>query len=213
MTLKRERDVTFLMERYLNVAKDALKAASGSIEFFLQEDPRSAKSLLIKQKSFCAEIVNYRKMIWEKLGKGAFLPLIRVDLWATVHHIAGITDAAKVCCETFLLQQPRLPRSVVPKVALMSTTVFRLFPPVSDSVLHYLKGPDIMAAISGNMDILDRGRRELDDIESGIGHELLSCSLAPGDKAVADICIRSLSDVASRICRAFDQVQLITIKL
>lgn len=213
MTLRKEREVTYLMERYLDVAKEALKVASETIVYFLKADMRSAKSLMAKQKGLCAEIFHHRTLIWNKLGTGAFLPLIRVDLWAIVHHISGITDAAKACCEGFLLQQPRIPPEVVPKINQMNTAVFRFFPPVSDSVLQYLKGTDVLAAISGNMEALHKARKELDDLESALGYELVACALESGDKAVLDACIRRLTLVAVQMCRTFEQVQLITIKL
>ena len=213
MTLRKEREVTAVIDRYLDIVKALLKVAAEAVESYLKGDVATARVLAIKLSGLRAEIENYRYDAWDKLSRGAFLPLIRVDLLALVNHIAAVTEAAEACCETFLLQKPEIPSGMLHEFSAMAEAAFKFFPPINDSVLHYLKGADILGVVNRNREEICKLKVRRDDLQRHLREKIYAPGLECRQRAAMGACVRSIRAVSDHALRTFEQIQLITIKL
>jgi len=213
MMLKKEREVNFLMEKHLDDIRDWLKTASEALRSFFSDDIEKIKFIILKKKGFQATAENDRQEIWDKLCKGAYLPAIRGDLLSIAQRVGRSADAAADCCETFLFQRPEIPLKLKNRFALLSDAAFKLFPPIHDSILYYLRGSDVLKIIRQNIKEFRRIKAEVNTIESDLKHLIYSSSLDAWHKGQLNSCMQSIVDISNQVDETADEVQLIMMRL
>ena len=211
--LKKEREVNFLMEKHLDDLKDWFKTSSEALRSFFSDDIEKIKFLILKKKDFQTTADKDRQEIWDKLCKGAYLPVIRGDLLGIAQKVGRIADTATDCCETFLFQRPEIPLKLNNQFALLSDATFKLFPPIHDSILYYLRGSDVLKVTRQNIKEFRRIKVEVNTIESDLKHLIYSSSLDAWHKGQLNSCMRSIVDVSNRVDETANEVQLIMMRL
>ena len=213
MMLKKEREVNFLMEKHLDDIKDWLKTSSEALRSFFSDDIEKIKFIILKKKEFQSTADNDRQNIWDKLCKGAYLPVIRGDLLGIAQKVGRVADAATDCCETFLFQRPEIPLKPKNQFALLSDAVFKLFPPIHDSILYYLRGSDVLKITRQNIKEFRRIKAGANTIESDLKHLIYASSLDAWHKGQLNSCIQSIVDISNQVDATVDEIQLIMMRL
>ena len=213
MMLKKEREVAYLMEKYLDNIRDWQKIASEAVLSYFMDDLEGLKLAVLSKNQFQTDAERNRQHIWKKLCDGAYLPVIRGSLFSITTDASRIANSATVCCETFYFQQPQISQKLGTDFSSITQGTFNLFKPVYNSILQYLSGMDVVRMISQNIEVFWKQKTEVILLEDELKHEIHASSLDPWQKTQLNMCVQSITAVSNQISEMEDRVQLIIAKL
>ena len=213
MMLKKEREVAYLMEKYLDNIRDWQKIASEAVLSYFMDDLEGLKLAVLSKNQFQTDAERNRQHIWKKLCEGAYLPVIRGSLFSITTDASRIANSATVCCETFYFQQPQISQKLGTDFSSITQGTFNLFKPVYNSILQYLRGMDVVRMISQDIEVFWKQKTEVILLEDELKHQIHSSSLDPWQKTQLNMCAQSITAVSNQISEMEDRVQLIIAKL
>jgi uncharacterized protein Yka (UPF0111/DUF47 family) len=213
MMLKKEREVNFLLEKHLDEIKEWLKVSSEALSSYLSDDIDKINHLLLSKNQIHTSLEAGRQEIWERLCNGAYLPVIRGDLYGIVNSVGRIADAATSSCETFLFLQPEIPIKIKNQLATIVRLAFFLFRPIHESVLYYLRGDDVLKVIRKNVDAFLVKRAEVNTLASNLKNQIYSSDLDYWQKSQINDCLQSVSSISTQFAETNDQIQLVMVKI
>jgi len=211
--LKKEREVDYLIEKYLVNIMDWQKTASKAVLSYFMDDLERLKLAVLSKNQFQTTAEQDRQYIWQKLCEGAYLPVIRGSLFSITTDASRIANSATVCCETFYFQQPQISQNLVTEFSSITQGTFNLFKPVYDSILQYLRGMDVVKMISQNIEVFWKLKTEVILLEDELKHQIYASSLDPWQKTQLNMCAQSITAVSNQISELEDEIQLIIAKL
>jgi len=211
--LKKEREVAYLIEKYLDNIKDWQKTASEAVLSYFMDDLEALKLAVLSKNQFQTAAEKDRQYIWKKLCEGAYLPVIRGSLFSITTDASRIANSATVCCETFFFQKPQISQRLSTDFSSITQGTFNLFKPVYNSILQYLRGMDVFRAISQNTEVYWNQKTELILIEDELKRQISVSSIDPWQKTQLNMCAQSITAVSNRISEMEDEIQLIIAKL
>jgi uncharacterized protein Yka (UPF0111/DUF47 family) len=213
MMLKKEREVNFLLEKHLDEIKEWLKVSSEALSSYLSDDIDKINHLLLSKNQIHTSLEAGRQGIWERLCNGAYLPVIRGDLYGIVNSVGRIADVATSSCETFLFLQPEIPIKIKNQLATIVRLAFFLFRPIHESVLYYLRGDDVLKVIRKNVDAFLVKRAEVNTLASNLKNQIYSSDLDYWQKSQINDCLQSVSSISTQFAETNDQIQLVMVKI
>ena len=211
--LKKEREVIFLLEKHLDEIKEWLKISSEALSYYLSDDLQKINHLLLCKNQIHTSLEAGRQEIWDRLCNGAYLPIMRGDLYGIVKSVGRIADAATLSCETFLFLQPEIPIKIKTQLATIVRVVFFLFRPIHESVLYYLRGDDVLKVVRKNVDAFLVKRAEANTLASNLKNQIYSSDLDHWKKSYLNDCMQGISSISTQATEANDQIQLIMVKI
>ena len=213
MMLKKEREVAYLIEKYLDNIRDWQKIASEAVLSYFMDDLEGLKLAVLSKNQFQTVAEMNRQHIWKKLCDGAYLPVIRGSLFSITTDASRIANSATVCCETFYFQQPQISQKLGTEFSSITQGTFNLFKPVYNSILQYLRGMDVVKMISQNIEVFWKQKTEVILLEDELKHQIHASSLDLWQKTQLNMCAQSITAVSNQISEMEDRVQLIIAKL
>jgi len=213
MMLKKEREVNFLLEKHLEEIKEWLKVSSEALSSYLSDDIDKINHLLLSKNQIHTSLEAGRQEIWQRLCNGAYLPVMRGDLYGIVKSVGRIADAATLSCETFLYLQPEIPIKIKNQLATIVRMVFFLFRPIHESVLYYLRGDDVLKVIRKNVDAFLMKRAEVNTLACNLKNQIYASDLDYWQKSRINDCMQSVSSISSQSAETNDQIQLVIVKI
>src|SRR5210317_905548 len=109
MLFKKEKEVIEFILKHLDLVEDSLKTGIKTIENYLENDISEAKVLARKVRNLESEADVVRYETRDKLYSGAYLPLLREDIYKLIESIDKVANAGEACCDFFLNQRPLIP--------------------------------------------------------------------------------------------------------
>jgi len=95
MLFKKEKEVIELILKHLDVTENTIKSSLKTIEFYLDENIAEAKIWARKTRGTESEADLIRYDIRDKLYLGAYLPLLREDIYKLVESVDKVGNAAE----------------------------------------------------------------------------------------------------------------------
>lgn len=213
MILRNERQVVLLMEKYLHEMNRWFQSASDNIGRLIGGGKVVSGSLDTELKEIGRNAENLRLLIWDMLYKGVYLPRIREDIYLILHNIDKAAHSAESCCSTFLSQQPKVPEEFKDLYQHLSDRCFRIIEPVSETVLKYLKGDDVIPGVRERCDRIRCLRAAVDDEALALKRRVFSDGITPWLQFQLNAFIDCIVEVSDRLGDIGEDMQRITVKL
>ncbi len=105
LLFKKEKKVIEHILKHLDLVEETLKTGIRTIEFYLEGNISEAKVLARKVRSTESEADIVRYETRDKLYSGAYLPLLREDIYKLIESIDKVANAGEACCDFFLNQR------------------------------------------------------------------------------------------------------------
>ena len=212
MIFKREKEVIALILKHLNTAEECLKTAMETVETYLKGQIPEAKSLALKVDGIETQNDYIRYDIRDKLYSGAYLPMIRGDIYNVVERIDKVCDAAEACCDFFLDQRPEIPEVLKPQFLRVAQESFGIFVPLKEALENYLGEGSKVEVIRERAKQVGIKESDVDKIEWDLTREIFTSSLDWGHKVHLRLCLHTIVEISDRAEDAADQLELVVIK-
>jgi predicted phosphate transport protein (TIGR00153 family) len=209
---KKEKEVIELILKHLNVVVESLKSGLKTIEFYLDDNISDAKVWARKTRSDESEADLIRHEIRDKLYLGAYLPLLREDIYKLVESIDKVGNAAEACADFFLNQRPLIPKEMRLHFLAVSTDSLGIAESLKLAVMCYLKGDCKIETVRDHTREIGLQESKVDKLEWDLTKEIFISELDFAHQTHLKHCLDSIVEVSDRAEDAGDQLELATLK-
>jgi predicted phosphate transport protein (TIGR00153 family) len=177
---KKEKEVIRLILSYLDEVEECVLEALKGIELYLKGDVNKAKALARETRSLetRADLIRYE--IRDKLYSGAYLPLLREDIYKLVESIDKVANAGEACSNFFLNQRPIIPESLNPQ--FLAAVQESIIEPLKEAVICFLEGECPVETVREFAKDVGNRESEVDKIEWDLTKAIFVSSLDHGQK-------------------------------
>jgi len=209
---KKEKEVIELILKHLDVIENVMKSGLKTIEFYLDANLGEAKVWARKTRSTESEADLIRYEIRDKLYSGAYLPLLREDIYKLVESIDKVGNAAEACSDFFLNQRPLIPDEMKPHFLEVSKESLGIIDPLKLAILCYFQGDCKIETVRDHTREVGIQESRVDKHEWDLTKEIFNCELDFAHQMHLKLCLNSIVEVSDRAEDAGDQLELATLK-
>ena len=212
MFFKKEKEVIELILKHLELVEDSLKNGIRTIEFYLDDNIGEAKILgrKVRSEESEADIVRYKTR--DKLYSGAYLPLLREDIYKLIESIDKVANAGEACCDFFLNQRPLIPAELRPAFVEVVRESLGIIDNLKLAVLCYFKGECKIEIVREHTKEIGMQESRVDKFEWDLTKAILTSPMDLAHKLHLRLCLESVVEVSDRAEDAGDQLELATLK-
>lgn len=209
---KKEKEVIDLIEKHADKMEECLSTAIKTIQAYLKENIGEAKKLSRETDKIEKQADLIRHEIRNKLYYGAYLPLLREDIYKLVECIDMVANAAEKCCDFFLNQRPVIPDFLKPEYLEAVKESLGVSAPLKHALLCYLEGLSPIEVYRQHSREIGLLESKVDQIEWDITKKIFSSDLDYSYKIHLRLCLDTIVEVSDIAEDAADQIELITLK-
>ena len=212
MLFKKEKEVIDLIEQHVTTMEDCLTTAIETLQAYLEDDIPQAKNLARNTDALESEADLIRLKIRDRLYSGAYMPVLREDIYKLVESLDRVVNAAEKCCDTFLNQRPDIPaelRSLYREIIRQSLGIGK---PLKKAVLCYLRGICPIEVSRQHAKEVGLEESKVDSLEWDLTNKIFSSQLSYGHKVHLRRCLDNIASVSDRAEDAADQLELVSLK-
>jgi predicted phosphate transport protein (TIGR00153 family) len=212
LLFKKEKEVIELILKHLDAVEDSLKTGIQTIEFYLEGNISEAKVLTRKVSSLESEADIIRYNIRDKLYSGAYLPLLREDIYKLIESIDKVGNAGEASCDFFLNQRPTVPEEMRPHFAAVVLESLGIIDNLKLAVLCYFKGECKIEIVREHTKEIGLQESRVDQLEWDLTKAIFTSSLDFAHQLHLKHCLDFIVEVSDRAEDAGDQLELATLK-
>ena len=212
LLFKKEKQVIEYILKHLDLVVESLKTGIKTIEHYLEDDISEAKVLSRKVRSIESEADVVRYNIRDKLYSGAYLPLLREDIYKLIESIDKVANAGEACCDFFLNQRPSIPLEMKPHFVAVLGESLGIADNLKLAVLCYFKGGCKIETVREHTKEIGLQESRVDKLEWDLTKEIFTSSIEFAQKLHLRQCLESIVEVSDRAEDAGDQLELATLK-
>ncbi len=212
LLFKKEKEVIELILKHLDLVEQSMKTGITTIEFYLQDNIGEAKIGARKVSSVESEADIVRYNIRDKLYSGAYLPLLREDIYKLIESIDKVANACEACCDFFLNQRPTIPQEMKPLFLEVARESLGIIDNLKLAVLCYFKGECKIEIVREHTKEVGIQESRVDKLEWDLTKAIFISSVEFGQKNHLKLCLDSLVEASDRAEDASDQLELATLK-
>ncbi|MBW2428615.1 MAG: DUF47 domain-containing protein [Deltaproteobacteria bacterium] len=212
LLFKKEKQVIEYILKHLDLVEDSLKTGIKTIENYLEDNISEAKVLARKVRSLESEADIVRYDIRDKLYSGAYLPLLREDIYKLIESIDKVANAGEACCDFFLNQRPQVPPEMKPHFIAVARESLGIIDNLKLAVLCYFKGECKIETVREHTKEIGLQESRVDKLEWDLTKEILTSPIDFAHQIHLRLCLESIVEVSDRAEDAGDQLELATLK-
>ena len=212
MFFKKEKKVIELILKHLDLAVDSLKSGIQTIEFYLDGDIDNAKRLAREVRSIESDADLVRYDLRDKLYSGAYLPLLREDIYKLIESIDKVANAGEACCDFFLYQRPSIPDELKSAFIGVVTESLGIVDNLKLAVLCYFQGECKIETIRAHTKEIGLQESRVDKLEWDLTKAIFTSDLDFARQLHMKLCLDRIVEVSDRAEDAGDQLELATLK-
>ena len=212
MFFKKEKVVIELILKHLDLVEDSLKTGIRTIELYLDDNISEAKVLgrIVRSEESEADIVRYE--IRDKLYSGAYLPLLREDIYKLIECIDKVANAGEACCDFFLNQRPVIPDELKPAFLEVVRESLGIIDNLKLAILCYFKGECKIETVREHTREVGMQESRVDKLEWDLTKTILTSPMDLAHKLHLRLCLESIVETSDRAEDAGEQLELATLK-
>ena len=209
---KKEKEVIELILKHLDLAVDSLNTGIQTIERYLNNEISEAKRLAreVRNIESDADIVRYD--LRDKLYSGAYLPLLREDIYKLIESIDKVANAGEACCDFFLNHRPMIPDEFKPAFLEVVRESLGIIDNLKLAVLCYFKGECKIETVREHTKDVGLQESHVDKLEWDLTKAIFTSSMDFAHQLHLKLCLDAIAEVSDRAEDAGDQLELATLK-
>lgn len=162
---KKEKEVVELALRYLEVVEKCVQSAENAVILYLNGDRQGAAALKPDVGTLESKADEVRRSIGDKLYSGAYLPLMRGDIYGIVESLDKVPNAAEACGSFIASQTPEIPEEFRESYLEITRESFGIMTELSKVVTGFFKPKGKIDAIREHAQAVGEQESVVDGIE------------------------------------------------
>lgn len=201
-----------MITKHADQVEKCLSLAIDTLLSYLNDDISAAKKKARQTDHAETEADVIRHNIRNKLYSGAYMPLLREDIYKLVQGMDVVANAAEKCCDTFLNQRPQVPEHLREDFIRIIEVSLGMGEHLKHSVLCYLKGICPIEVSRQHSRDIGMMESKVDSLEWNLTKKLFSSDLDYSLKLHLRSCLDNIVAVSDRAEDSADQLELVILK-
>jgi predicted phosphate transport protein (TIGR00153 family) len=210
---RKEKEVIDLITKHLDKVEECLATALRAVETYINGDISEAKALALQVDNIETEADLIRYNIRDRLYSGAYLPMVREDIYNLVESMDKVADAAEACCDFFLDQRPEIPEDMKDQFLHVAQESFSVMSSLKEGMLAYVEGEGDVKTIREKAKQIGVKESDVDRIEWDLTRQIFTSSLDHAHRIHLRLCLDTIVEISDRGEDAADQLELATMKM
>ena len=209
---KKEKEVIELIEKHADKVQECVITSLNTLQAYFDGDIATAKTLARQVDNLESQADLIRHQVRDRLYGGAYMPLLREDVYKLVESLDMVANAAERCCDAFLNQRPVIPvllKEDFIKIVTVSTSVID---PLREALLCYLKGLCPVEVSRHHAKDVGLVESEVDSLDWDLTKKIFSSDLSYSHKLHLKICIRLVVALTDKAEYAADYLEVVALK-
>lgn len=212
LLFKKEKEVIELIERHADKVWECLSTAEETLRAYLGKDIPSAKRLARRTDVLETEADMIRHEIRDKLYFGAYMPVLREDIYKLVESLDSVANTAEKCCDFFLNQRPVIPDELKAEFLQSIHLSMGISTPLKEAVMCYLRGVCPIEVSREHSRDIGLAESKVDSLEWDLTKKIFSSTLDYSHKIHLRQCLDLIVGVSDRAEDSADHLELVTLK-
>ena len=209
---KKEEKVAELALEYLEACTTCVTTAKTAVDAYLDGDVAAARDGRNEVRQLEAEADRLRRAIGDELHSGAYMPLIRGDIYSLVEAFDRVPNAAEACATFFTSQKPSIPEEYTDAFRQLLADSLGSMKPLAEAVRTFFdpKGQtDEVRSLTGEVSIEES---KVDEQEWALTNSVFDSAHELAHKLHLRAAIRRIVHISDRAEDAADQLGLVAVK-
>jgi predicted phosphate transport protein (TIGR00153 family) len=209
---RKEKEVIELISRHAEKVAECLSMTAKTLQSYLLDDIPLAKRQARQVDHVETEADSVRHQIRDQLYYGAYMPLLREDIYKLVESMDTVANRAEKCCDIFLNQRPVIPEMCRADFSNIIQASLGVSEPLKHAALCYLKGICPIEVSRQHSKDIGLVESKVDSMEWDLTKKIFSSDLAYSHKIHLRICLDVVVEVTDCAEDAADQLDLVILK-
>ena len=210
---KKEKDVVALALGYLDVVDQCVRIAEQAIILYLQGDREGAAALQPDVGNLESRADEIRRCIGDRLSSGAYLPLMRGDIYSIIDSLDHVPNSAEACCNFFTGQTPEIPDDFVASFIKIAGASFGIITELGEVVTSFFKPKGKINAIREHAQAVGTRESVVDGLEWDTTIRIFSSSsIDLAHKIHLKTALDRIAQLSDRAENAAEYVELVAMK-
>ena len=214
---KKERKVAVLVKEHIDKVEECLHVALNALESYFQSNINEAKKACLSTDEKETEADELRRKIADILYSGAYLPLLRKDIYDMVDSVDKIADGAESSVDFALSQRPEIPENLVDDFINITRLSINNFIPLKDAITHFQTCSFALSA--DDITLIREKIKETGILESDIDRKqweltrkIFTMDIPLAHKIHLNSLLIKICNISDRVEDASDMLELLVIK-
>ncbi len=209
---KKEKQVQQLVGEHFEIVEQCVKAAVDTVECYLNEDMDGTTAMGLETDRLEREADQMRRKIYNIMGTGAFMPILRGDIHCLVEEIDDLADCAEDVGDVISGERPDIPREFHETIRKIMDSTFKQCQLAQKIIGGFFGLNDNMQVQSG-IDEITKIEREIDALEWDVTRQIFSSELPLANKLHLKQFLHHLSSISDKAEDVMDVLSELMIKM
>lgn len=207
---KREKKIANLFIDHGEAVDRCLAAAAEAVHAYLDGESIDARADEVDRLE--SEADECRREIRETLYKGAYLPLLREDLYELGAKVDAVANASESTVQFITRQRPEIPDDLRPVFSELVDASMGSIQPLREALETYFKPKGRIKSVKEHVHEVRRGESRSDAVEKVLTERIFGASIPLGQKLHLQQLIMVMAKVADRAENAADRLEQVSLK-
>ncbi len=209
---KKEKEVIKLIENHADKVEECLTVSIKTISAYLENNIPEAKKLALQADHVETEADMVRHEIRDKLYLGAYMPLLREDIYKLVESLDVVANSAEKSCDFFLNQRPLIPDDLKADFLKITQVSMGVGESLKYAVLCYIKGICPIEVSRSHAKDIGMMESKVDSLEWDLTKKIFISEMDFARKLHLRHCLDHIVSVSDRAEESAGQLELVTLK-
>lgn len=212
LIFKKEKEVIALLKKHIDKVKECLNTSGTTMLAYLDGDMALAKQLARTTDKLESEADLLRYQIRQMMHQGAYLPILREDIYKLVESVDDIANASEKCTDFFLNQRPDIPGELVLDFKTIINTSLSIFLPLQKALRCYVEGECSIKssrAISREVGLIES---QVDKLDWDLTKKIFSSQMDHCRKMHLKQCLETIALISDSSEDTAEQLEVVALK-
>jgi len=212
-----EQDVRSMINEHITKVGIILELTEKTLKDYIQGDIEEAMEGAILVDRLETEADRLRREIGDCLYSGAFLPILRKDIFQLVEALDSVADGAESCCDFCLGQRPELPDELKEDFLAVIRASISVFSHLKKGLSSLLWNSfswlgDDTSDIKEITDRISMNESKVDDLEWRLTRRIFVSDLSLAQKMHLQAFLQKIANISDRIEDVGDRINIVIIR-
>jgi len=209
---KKEKEVIEFIEKHADKVEECVTISFRTLQAYLNGDIANAKKLARQVDNLESQADLIRHQVRDRLYGGAYMPLLREDVYKLVESVDTVANAAEKSCDAFLNQRPVIPELLKQDFLTIITVSTSVIEPLKEALLCYLKGLCPMEVARQHSKDVGLIESKVDSLDWDLTKKIFSSDLPYSHKLHLKICVEHVASLTDKAESAADYLEIVALK-
>lgn len=209
---KKEKRVVKLVLEHLDKTAECVQATTDNIKMFVSGNYSSAEVSAGRINAFESEADALLREIRDLLYSGAYLPLIRGDIYRLMSRVDDVANKAEDCYDFFHYQKPEIAEEYRFQFVAIIDLTAGCFLEFKKALQAYLDSKSDIDTVREHTKKVSELESIIDDNEQALTASIFSSSLEKSDKLHLRQCLAEIVKISDTVEDASDELELAGVK-